>query len=121
MNNNIQELIIACVLVLLVIFLANPFDWLMLSHYAMMLIVLFAVVFSIFAVYIWRESAEDEREHAHRMLAGRYAFLAGSGVAACGIIIETFRYHVIDPWLVGTLIAMIFAKIVGLAYARRKQ
>ena len=67
-------------------------------------------VFCLLAVFVVRESAVDERESAHRALAGRTAFLAGSAVLVAAILSEGMT-HQVDPWLVLALIVMVLAKI----------
>ncbi len=52
----------------------------------------------------------DERDALHRTLAGRNAFLAGSGILTLAIVIQGYT-HSVDPWLVLALIAMIVVKI----------
>jgi len=77
------------------------------------------VVFFVFASFVWRENARDEREGLHKMMAGRIAFLAGTATLVIAIIIQSFR-HELDFWLVLTLGIMILAKIIGLLYGRIK-
>jgi hypothetical protein len=78
---------------------------------AMLVLAALFVIFCFFAVYIVREKAGDEREEAHRALAGRSAFLVGAGLLVAGIIVEDLA-HALDPWLVVSLIGMILAKII---------
>ena len=69
------------------------------------------VLFGIFASFILKEKAFDERDDVNRSLAGRNAFLAGSAILMLGIVIQGYS-HKIDPWLVVALIVMIVIKIV---------
>lgn len=85
----------------------------------MLLAVLAIILFAGFAIFIWREKDGDERENLHRALAGRWAFLAGSGVLVLGIVVEELN-HGLDYWLVWALLAMVLAKIVGIIYKRHK-
>jgi hypothetical protein len=112
LNTKVQESIIAVVLVGIALFLLNPLNWWMPSNLVMLIATGLAVVFAIYASFAWREKAEDERDAIHRMLAGRIAFLAGSGLLALGIIVQGFAHNV-DPWLVVTLAGMVIAKIAG--------
>ncbi len=73
--------------------------------------------FALFAVFVWREAARDEREELHRLIANRAAFLASALVLIIGVIVQSFA-HANDPWLVGALAAMILAKVAGLIYGR---
>lgn len=84
-----------------------------------MMVVGLVVVFALFASFIWRENAHDEREGLHRMIAGRVAFIVGSGVMVLGIIVQSIK-HNLDPWLVFILGVMILAKIGGIIYSRIK-
>ena len=79
----------------------------------MMLVIVLAlalVVFAFFASFILKEHSFDEREESHRIIAGRVAFLVGSGAAILGITVQALS-GVVDPWLVVILSAMVIAKI----------
>jgi putative flippase GtrA len=115
----LQELIVSIVLVVLLSLCANPFGLWMPDAVVTMIIVGLVVAFGIFSSFIWRETAADERESLHRMLAGRLAFLVGAGVLLLGIIVQSLNHNV-DSWLVYSLVAMIFAKTGGFIYSRRK-
>jgi energy-coupling factor transporter transmembrane protein EcfT len=121
MKNNIfaKEIIIAIILIILLVLFLNPFNLLMPPPFLSMLILFLIIVFGIFAAVIWKEHARDEREHFHHMLAGRYAFLAGSGILVTGIILQSLQHH-IDPWLVFALTGMILVKLIGLNYSQRR-
>ena len=75
----------------------------------MILLGVFFLLFAIFALFVWREKASDEREGLNRMRAGRIAYLVMSGIVTLGIGTQTFTHHV-DPWLVATLAAAVLAK-----------
>lgn len=121
MKNNIfaKETTIAVILIILLVVFLNPFDLLMPPPILSMLILFLIAVFGIFAAVIWKERARDEREHFHRMLAGRYAFLAGSSILVFGIILQSLTHHV-DPWLIFALVGMILVKLFGLSYSQKK-
>ena len=118
-NNLLQEIFISLALIILLILFLNPFHFWMPNGLLMFMMVVLIVVFSVFASFIWKENARDEREAFHRMIAGRIAFLVGSGILVIGIAAQGFKHNV-DFWLVLTLALMIFAKIVGLIYSRVK-
>ena len=110
MKNNFKETVVTIALIVIAILLLNPFHFWMPD---MMVICLLAVtlgLFGIFASFILRESTVDERDAQHRTLAGRNAFLAGSGVLTMGIVIQGYTHNV-DPWLVIAFIVMIVVKI----------
>ncbi len=118
-NNLLQEISVSVVLIVLLILFLNPFGFWMPSVLLVVMVCVLVVVFAIFASFIWRENAKDERENLHKMTAGRTAFLSGTAVLVIGIIVQSFQ-HKLDFWLVLTLGTMILAKIVGLIYSRRK-
>ena len=119
MKKLINEQTIGIILIALAILCLNPFNFFMPSPMVSMLIVIVIAVFSIFAATIWKEKPHDEREAFHGMLAGRYAFLVGSGILVIGILYQTHQ-HAVDPWLVIALTGMLLAKIGGLLYGQKK-
>jgi len=118
-NKFLQEVLVSVVLIVLLVLFLNPFELWMPPVLLMIMVCVLVVIFSIFASFIWRENARDEREGLHKMMAGRIAFLAGATSLVIGIIVESFR-HELDFWLVFTLGLMILAKSLGLMYSRVK-
>lgn len=118
-NNFLQEVFISMTLMVLLVLFLNPFGFWMPNTLLVMMIAGLIVVFALFASFIWRESARDERESFHKMMAGKFAFLAGMGGLIVGIIVQSLQ-HALDGWLVGILGIMIFAKIIALIYGRIK-
>lgn len=119
-NNFFQEIIIiSSILIILLILFLNPFNFWMPNALLVMMIVGLVVLFALFASFIWRENAHDERESLHRMMAGRIAFIAGSGALVLGIIMQSLQ-HNLDPWLLFILGVMVLAKISGLIYSKVK-
>jgi len=118
-NKNMQEGVISGALIILLILFVNPFNFWMPSMVLMWMILGLVILFALFASFIWRERSADEREGAHKMIAGRIAFLVGTGLLTAGIIYQSFS-HSLDVWLVVTLVGMIIAKICGLAYVQKK-
>ena len=112
-------IILPIAVVLLLGLLVNPFGFWMPSAMAMMLMAALVIAFALFAAFFWRERARDEREHLHRLLAGRIAFLVGAGILVLGIVVQTAR-HELDPWLAAALAGMILGKIAGLIYGRSR-
>lgn len=115
----LNETVIAIILIVLLALFLNPFKFLMPPPFLSMLIIFLIAVFGIFVAIIWKEHPRDEREHFHRMLAGRYAFLAGSTILVIGIILQSLQHH-IDRWLIFALVGMILAKLIGLGYSQKK-
>lgn len=114
-NNYFKETILSLILVVLAFLLINPFMFWMPTAFAMATVAVFAIIFFAFASLVWKESSGDEREDLHKLMAGRVAFLTGSGILVVAIIVQVFA-HAIDPWLVAALTAMILAKVIALAY-----
>ena len=115
-NNFWKEIITALVLIVLLALL-----WIF-THVVMPRAIIvttlggIVIVFALFAVFILREKARDEREGYHRLIAGRTAFLSGCFVSIVGIFFETLN-HMIDIWLVATLVAMVLVKIGSRVYS----
>lgn len=111
MKNNLKETLVTTAMIAIAILLLNPFYFWMPDMLVMCMLAFALVLFGIFASFILREKAVDEREEQHKSLAGRNAFLVGSGVLMFGIIVQGYT-HTVDPWLVVTLIGMVVAKLV---------
>ncbi len=111
MKNNLLETLVAISLVVLAILLLNPFYFWMPDMVVMCMLAVALGLFGVFASFILREGTVDERDALHRTLAGRNAFLAGSGVLTLAIVVQCYS-HSVDPWLVITLIVMIVVKIL---------
>ena len=103
------------VVLLSLILLLNPFDILMLSMGAMMVLTLFVVAVFAFAAFVWREQAHDEREALLVGRAGRVAYLSGAGILTLGIILETLSRS-LDIWLPIALGGMVLTKMAMSAY-----
>ena len=121
MNHRFQELINALALVFCAILLLNPFHIWMPNMVALFVLALILVFFGIFASFLLREQAGDERDVLHRMLAGRNAFLSGSFVLLSGIVVESFSHHTVDPWIVIALVVMIVVKIGSRVWTDRNR
>lgn len=104
-------------LLLLLILFLNPLQFWMPDNFLMLLILLLLLVFAVFASFLWREAASDEREHVHRARAGRVGFLIGAGLLVVGIAVQAWQ-HTVDVWLVITLGGMILGKISSLIYSK---
>jgi hypothetical protein len=117
-NNYLKEVIVSLILIAFAILLVNPFMFWMPTAFAMATLAVFAVIFFAFASLIFKESSGDEREDLHKLMAGRIAYLVGSGVLVLGIIVQSFA-HRIDPWLVVALTVMVLAKVIAVAYRNK--
>ena len=112
-------MIVSVVLIVLLLLFLNPFELWMPPVLLMMMVLGLVLVFALFASFIWRENSRDEREGLHKMMADRFAFLAGTASLVIGIVVQSLR-HELDVWLVFTLGIMILAKIIGLMYGRAR-
>lgn len=110
MKNNLLETLVTLCLIALAVLLLNPFHFWMPDMMVMVMLAVTLGLFGIFASFILRERMADERDGLHRTLAGRNAFLAGSGVLTLAIVVQGYT-HSVDPWLVIALITMIIVKI----------
>lgn len=110
MKDNLKETIVTIALIVIAVLLLNPFHFWMPDMMVMCMLAITLGLFGIFASFILRESMIDERDVQHRTIAGRNAFLAGSGILTLGIVIQGYT-HSVDPWLVVALIVMILVKI----------
>lgn len=119
MTHFIQEISLAALLILILILLANPLDLWMPDAFLMTSLAVFAAAFLIFAAFIWKESATDEREILHRAMADRYAFLVGAGLLAISVIMQSIN-HALNLWFVLVLGVMILVKIAGIIFSRIK-
>ena len=118
MKNKSLHIIIPVCIVLIAVLLLNPFHFWMPDLMVMSMLACIFVLFAIFASFILNEQAGDERESAHRTLAGRNAFLIGSAILMLGIIIQGYS-HTLDFWLVASLSAMILTKVITRLWSDR--
>ena len=116
-NNLVKEVISSCLIVFLVFWLVNPFHFWMPTMLQMTLTIILILIFSIFAHFVWKESAQDERDELHRFIADRTAYLTGSAMLIVAFIVQSI-HHMIDPWIAVTLAVCILAKIGGSMFAR---
>lgn len=117
-NNFIKEIAVAVVIIVLAILLLNPFHFWMPNMIVVGMLAMVLILFGVFASFILQEKIFDERDNAHRSLAGRNAFLAGALVLMIGIVTEGYS-HSIDPFLVVALIAMVVIKIASRIWSSR--
>ncbi len=110
-NKNIKEISVTALIIVISILLLNPFDFWMPNMMLTLILIVALVLFGFFASFILREKVIDERDGVHRTLAGRNAFLIGSGIILAGILVQAYQHNV-DTWLVIALIVMIVTKIV---------
>lgn len=115
MKNNILHIILACVLVVLFVLLSDTFMVWMPPMAATLALLAVAVVMCVWAGFVMKEQAGDEREMIHRMNAGRVAYLGGIAVLTVAFIAQGFS-HAIDPWITIALAVMVVSKLVARIY-----
>ncbi len=115
-NNHITESIILGVLAALSVVLLDPFHWWMPNMMQMTALAGLVAAFAVFATFLVREEARDEREVQLRSTSGRIGFLFGAGVLVAGIAVQGYL-DMLDHWLVYALLAMVFGKIMARIYA----
>ncbi|MBP5993617.1 MAG: hypothetical protein KA731_01785 [Candidatus Moranbacteria bacterium] len=113
-----SEKIVSVLLVIFLVWFVNPFGFWMTDAVHMTLLGLIVTLFSIFAMFLWKESVMDEREQLHRFIGTRFAYTAGGTLLLTGIIVQALS-HKIDPWLPLVLTGMVLAKILGRYYAEK--
>ena len=122
MKNNMplaSEGLLGVAIVVALVLLINPFNILMTSVATLTIIMLLALAVIAFAVFIWREKPQDEREALHSLTAGRVSYLIGGGVLVTAIIVQSVQ-HDLDLWLAVTLGAMVMTKLIVSAWTNRR-
>lgn len=110
--------VIAMVLTLgLLVLIANPWYMWMPPMMVMTLAGLLLLALIVYAVFIVREQARDEREEYHRLMISRMTLLTTSTVLVIGMIVGLFQEQV-DPWLAVALAVLIATKTVGSLWLR---
>lgn len=120
MKNNALHIGVAVVLLVLLVLVSDPLMFWMPPMAAMVALVCAAVLLCVWVGFVMYEQAGDEREAAHRMHAGRAAYLSGVGVLTVALLIQGFS-HTIDPWVAAALGAMVLAKLLARFYLGRYQ
>lgn len=119
-NNFTLEVVIAGVLIVCAVLVLNPFHFWMPHMMVIGMLALFLAALAVFGVFVLDEKPADEREEAHRSLAGRIAFLVGSAVLTLGIVAQELQEDSVDPWLVVALVLMVLSKIGTRIYSNSR-
>jgi hypothetical protein len=80
----------------------------------------FLVLFGFFAAIVWREQGGDERERTLLNMSDRAAFLAGSSILIAAVVIDGIVFHMVSPWVLGALFAMVIVKAVSYIYNQNR-
>ena len=107
----VGEILLNIVLIVLLVGALNPFGGWMPTPLVMALMVVLALLLALFIGSVWRERARDEREEAHRALAGRAAYLVGIALLGIGVLAQMYTHHM-DPWLLVALVGMVLSKSI---------
>ena len=110
------QLISAAAVLVLSLLLLNPFHLWMPDMAQIAVLGCLLVAFAVLSVFLLQESARDEREATHRMLAGRVAFFTGSLILVIGIAVEGM-HGTPNLWLVFSLAGMILGKVAARFYS----
>lgn len=114
-----NEIIISIIFAALIVLFLDPLMFWMPDSLIYTLVAALVVFFALFAGFVWKERALDEREQLHKMIAGRIGYLIGVGILVFGLVIQTFTTHP-DPWLVAALGGMVLGKLLSLLYSRSR-
>lgn len=115
-KNTYIQIISAVAVLILAILLLNPFHFWMPGMAQMAMLGCLLIAFAVLSVYLLQENGGDEREAAHRMLAGRVAFFIGSLILVIGIAVESM-HGTPNMWLVLSLAGMILGKAATRFYS----
>jgi hypothetical protein len=115
MNKNHLHILVAVVLAFFLLTLADliPFWMPMMGEMIALLIV--SLLMLVWAGFVMKETAHDEREVLLKMKSGRIAYLSGLGVLMVALIVQGFT-HAIDPWIAVALAVMVLAKLFTRLY-----
>jgi len=118
MHKTHLHVIVALVLAFFLLTLADlvPFWMPMMGEMTVLLIV--AALMLVWAGFIMRERAADEREVVLTMKSGRVAYLSGLVVLLFALIVQGIA-HSIDPWIATALAVMVLAKLFTRLYIER--
>lgn len=81
------------------------------SSLQMLLLAIVLGLVATFLVLLWREQPNDEREMQNQALASRSAYIVGSLVLICALVVQSLN-HNLDPAIPIALLAMIATKII---------
>ncbi len=120
MKNSITlQIVSLAAITLAAFFLVDPLHIQMPENMHMATLAGVVVFAGIFTAFVLSEGGGDERDEIHRAFAGRIAFFLGALSLIVGITMQTFA-HVLDPWLVYALVAMIAGKVIARIMAAAK-
>lgn len=104
--------IVSIVFLVLLLLVANPFDFWMPTTVQYLSVAAVAVVGALYAGLIYKERPRDEREESLRGNSGRAAYLVGVGVLILGVVVPILNGGHPSLWVLGALAAMVVAKVL---------
>jgi hypothetical protein len=114
MSNKLQrfgsELGVSAAVIVVLALLIHPY-WMPMGLIVICIAILAVLVFGL-GVFVWRETAHDEREYQLMAQTGRSAYLTGAAILTIGVAVQTLQHHV-DIWLLIGLAGMVLAKVVS--------
>lgn len=105
-----NEIALTILMLILLVFLWNPWFLWMPSQLDYMIAGALAVIILLYAGLVLKEKPEDEREEKLLMQAGRFGFITGVVVISVGIIFQTITSKP-DIFLIVALAVMVLVKI----------
>lgn len=118
-NNFTVETFLACGTLIALLLILNPWHWFMSDMFVMTLTCVAAILFLWFISFVFKEKAHDEREELHRSIVLGLGYFGGTSVLMAMIVVQEFQ-HTKNNALVYALGAMLFMKVVGAIYAKKR-
>lgn len=109
---NSNTIIVAIAFIILLVFLANPFDFWMPNVIEYMTAAAVVVVAVIFSGLVWKEKVRDEREVELRAHAARAGYLAGIYALVFAIAFSVLSGNYVDTWVIVALGVMILVRLL---------
>mgnify|MGYP001613288823 CR=1 FL=1 len=111
MKNKMIQSIGVLLFIILLFSLSDPFMYWMPEMMTMVVLLLVTFLMCLWAGFILSEDVVDERERAHRMQAGRAAYLSGLVILTVAFVVQGFN-HQIDPWVSLALGSMVLVNLI---------
>ncbi len=118
MGSKTLHAVLSFILVALLVALADPFMLLMPAPAQMFALLSASALVAVLAGFVILEGRGDERDAAHRMQAGRVAYLSGLAILTLALLFQGFA-HDVDPWIVFALVGMVLAKLAARVWSER--
>jgi hypothetical protein len=109
MKNNILTSIVTLGALVCLFLLTDPFMVLMTTPLQMLVLLIASLLLALIVAFVITEKATDERDHLHRMEAGRAGYSAGLVVLIVALVVQGLSHH-IDMWISATIAVMLLTK-----------